>query len=76
MKPPFVVKDPRRKPYYYNELNQSIDAELTAKNAQLNSINKSEPVRTSPNDEIIKNSVNKSQIATDYGSGGSLDHIF
>lgn len=76
VKPPFAVKDPRRKPYYYNELNQSIDAELTAKNAQLNSINKSEPVRTSPNDEIIKNSVNKSQIATDYGSGGSLDHIF
>lgn len=75
-KAPFVVKDPRRKPYYYNELNQSIDAELSAKNAQLNLTKKSEALRASPNDDVIRNSVIKSQTATDYGSGGSLDHIF
>lgn len=26
VRPPVVVKDPRRKPYYYNELGQSLDA--------------------------------------------------
>lgn len=81
VKPPFVVKDPRRKPYYYNELSQSNDANetiesLRIQNAQAITTNDRTEPEHNLNDTtnrisgISVNSVNA------YGSGGSLDHIF
>lgn len=78
---PFVVKDPRRKPYYYNELNQSLDIELDEQNQNSNTKSnptKSESLEHHLNDENQAISTIKgNQSATNYyGSGGSLDHIF
>lgn len=75
-KSPFVVKDPRRKPYYYNELNQSIDAELAEQNTKLESTGKSESIEPVSNVDIQRNSDFSEKIAAGYGSGGSLNHIF
>lgn len=77
VKPTFVVKDPRRKPYYYNELNQSLDVDLEEQdsNAKSNST-KFKLVEHISNDEIKQNSAIRKNSVTNYGSGGSLDHIF
>lgn len=79
VKPAFVVKDPRRKPYYYNELSQSLDVDLVDEqqdsNAKSNAT-KFELVEHILNDEIEQNSAIRENSATNYGSGGSLDHIF
>lgn len=80
----FVVKDPRRKPYYYNELSQSLDTnepieKLSVKNAhQLNPTNQSELVdhTNSIDEEFIRNASVRASAMNVYGSGGSLDHIF
>lgn len=78
----FVVKDPRRKPYYYNELSQSLDTnepieKLNVQNSQLNSTNQSEPIEHAPiSDELIRNASIRASSVNVYGSGGSLDHIF
>lgn len=76
IKPPFIVKDPRRKPYYYNELNQSVDVELGNQDTQLDAINESQSTEIISNDEIIRNSAISDKSTTRFGSGGSLDHIF
>lgn len=79
VKPTFVVKDPRRKPYYYNELNQSLDAELDGKNsnAKLNPTKLESTEHHLNDDENRQNSAIRKNSTTDYyGSGGSLDHIF
>lgn len=84
IKPPFVVKDPRRKPYYYNELSQNLDANETIENnnnnqiTQLNAaINNESSDQFLSNNEIKRISDIKSNSASNpnYGSGGSLDHI-
>lgn len=79
IKPPFVVKDPRRKPYYYNELSQSNDANdtiesLRIQNAQA-TLNRTEPQHSS-NDAANRISGISANSVNTYGSGGSLDHIF
>lgn len=76
VKAPFVVKDPRRKPYYYNELSQSIDANNTIESlkTQADSNNKSAPEHI-PNDEANRVAGISANSFNAYGSGGSLDHI-
>lgn len=81
IKKPFVVKDPRRKPYYYNELSQSLDANepiecLNSQNAQ-DLVSKSESSEhVLMNDELNRNPSVGTSLANAYESGGSLDHIF
>lgn len=81
-KPSFVVKDPRRKPYYYNELSQNFDANesidiLDTKVTQDSNNNKSEFIENVPNnDELNRSSSVRASLVNAYGSGGSLDHIF
>ena len=73
VEPTFVVKDPRRKPYYYNELSQSLDADLVDQNSNV----KSNSTKFEQVDDEIKQSSTIPEIsASNYGSGGSLDHIF
>lgn len=82
IKPPFVVKDPRRKPYYYNELSQNLDSNEAsenhnAHNTPVNSINEVDSIdHLLSNNEVNRISEIKSNSASNYGSGGSLDHIF
>lgn len=73
IRPPVVVKDPRRKPYYYNELNQHLDAndnnveipstELALLKADLSQVN----------DGTL--ALRSSSITLGSSSGGSLDNI-
>lgn len=72
VKPPFLVKDPRRKPYYYNELNQSVDVDL---NDQIETSNKIQSGEQTLNDEINRISTISENSMTHYSSGGSLNHI-
>lgn len=76
MKPPFVVKDPRRKPYYYNELNQNVDIGLDVQENEPESISKSQSIEQVSNNEINRNSAISVNSTSRFGSGGSLDHIF
>lgn len=78
IKPTVVVKDPRRKPYYYNELNQSLDIDLNEQNssAKSNSTTRYESEGHILNDEIKQNPTIGRNSETNYGSGGSLDHVF
>lgn len=70
-----MVRDPRRKPYYYNELSQNLDSDFDATDS--NPKSQFESVQNSfLNDEIQQNSVAKEKLASSYGSGGSLNYIF
>lgn len=64
-----VVKDPRRKPYYYNELNQTLDANgnIQIPDGDLELLNAKHC------DEISDDALRNSTMLR--GSGGSLDHI-
>lgn len=62
VRPPVVVKDPRRKPYYYNELSQCLDA-----NDNIDISNTNLELIESGNEATIRNST--------LGSGDSLDNI-
>lgn len=63
VRPPVVVKDPRRKPYYYNELSQSLDA---------NDNNIDIP---NTNLELMKSGDETTVHNSTLGSGDSLDNI-
>lgn len=72
VKPTFVVKDPRRKPYYYNELTQTLNAELDEQNSK----QKSNNMKSESTEHRLNDDENRQNSKTDYyGSGGSLDHI-
>lgn len=73
---PIVVKDPRRKPYYYNELSQNldIDREEHDSNARANST-QFEPVTQALPDEIKLSAIRRNS-DTNYGYGSTLDHAF
>lgn len=69
IRPP-IVKDPRRKPYYYNELSQNLDVNdnnIAIPNSNLELFNSNNENQVT--DVTIRNS------AVTMGSGGSLDHI-
>lgn len=72
-----VVKDPRRKPYYYNELNQALDIDRDEPDAiaKPNSI-QFESEKDILSDEIKQNPAIRQNLDTNFGSGGSLDHVF
>lgn len=76
VKPPFLVKDPRRKPYYYNELNQSVDIELGPQDIRLESTKKLQSGDQVTNDDVNRISTISENSTARYSSGGSLDHIF
>lgn len=62
VRPPVVVKDPRRKPYYYNELSQILDP-----NDNIDIPNTDLELTKSEDEATIRNST--------LGSGDSLDNI-
>lgn len=68
IRPP-ILKDPRRKPYYYNELHQSVDANdnIDILNADLEMLKAESSNHL--NDDKMRMSLNS------MGSGGSLDDI-
>lgn len=76
-KQPFVVKDPRRKPYYYNELNQSLNENDTIESLDTqNGLDSNEKTEITEHNDEIRISGISANSANTYGSGGSLDHIF
>lgn len=77
VKSTIVIKDPRRKPYYYNELNQSLDIDLNEEESKSKSISTPfESVGYILNDEMKQSSAIRRNSETKYGSSGSLDHVF
>lgn len=65
-------RDPRRIPYYYNELNRNLDVDFDEQDSNA----KFESVANISNDEIQQSLVIKEELAPNYGSGGSLNYIF
>lgn len=85
---PIVVKDPRRKPYYYNELSQNLDAnDITNDIPNIDSdsvdVNDNNNTIKLQSDQITIENNNEKNIPRNYnsnstincGSGGSLDNI-
>lgn len=62
VRPPIVVKDPRRKPYYYNELSQILDANENIDIPRTNL-------------ELMKSEDEANILNSTLGSGDSLDNI-
>lgn len=87
---PIVVKDPRRKPYYYNELSQNLDANditndipnIESDYVDVNAIENNNTIKLGSDQITIENN-NEKNIPRNYnsnstincGSGGSLDNI-
>lgn len=78
-----VVKDPRRKPYYYNELNQNVaedhgkdDLPPIDLNGAVDDLqNTTQTANDGEEDEVVRNTLFNSNTNVTFGSGGSLENI-
>lgn len=76
VKPTIVVKDPRRKPYYYNELSQNLDIDHDEQEHDSNvKANSTQFVPVTLPDEIKLSTIRRNS-DTNYGYGSTLDHAF
>lgn len=76
-KPVVVIRDPRRKPYYYNELHQNLNDDFIEQDSKDLDSTKLGSEENILNEYTIRdNSEIREKFTTEYGSGGSLDYIF